>query len=593
MTPTLLRFLALALLTHTAIEAQGPPPWMFPPVRGTREMVGAASNLQVEAGMRLLVQGGNAVDAGVATVLACAVTQQPRFSLGGEAPILIKLAGKPVVSITGIGVAPAKATIDFFLNRKLEQWERTGVAPIPGNGLIAAPVPGVFDGLIIALDRYGTKTFAEVAAPAIELAAGFPLEEEFSEFLHNNFKLMSQWPTSKDFFYPAGAPGKPGDLLPLPTLTRTLQALADAERNASGSRSEKLRAVRDLFYRGDIAKRFAAFSESHGGLITYEDMSRFHAEVDEPRKVDYRGYEVYKSGFWSQGPVMLQALTILEGYDLKAMKHNSPQYVHTVVEALKLAFADRDRYYADPKFVKVPEARLLSKEYAGERRGQIDPKQASLEHRPGAFEPAVPMPPGRPGRPVIANDTTCVNVVDRWRNVFSSTPSGAWIPSVIAGDTGLAFGTRLQSLFVTRGHPNQIEPGKRPRITLSPTIVLKGGEPYIALSTPGGDNQDQALLQALLNIVEFGMTPQQAVEAPRFQSEHLYNSFGHHDFHPGLLKLEDRFPRETANRLAALGHRVQVLGPWSNFASPTVILISGGVLHGGADPREHRFIHGR
>lgn len=568
------------------------PPWMFPPVRGTREMVGAASNLQVEAGHRLLTQGGNAVDAGVAAVLACAVTQQPRFSLGGEAPLLIKLKDQPVAAVTGTGVAPRKATIDFFLNRKLSPWEKPGVPPIPANGLIAAPVPGVFDGLILALDRFGTKSFAEVAQPSIELAEGFPLEEEFAEFLRNNFKLMSQWPTSKAFFYPSGEPGKPGEILRLPALARTLRQLAQAERDAPGSRSVKLRAVRDLFYKGDIAKRFSAFSEANGGLITYEDMSGFKAEIDEPRRVVYRGYEVYKSGFWSQGPMMLQALNILEGFDLKSMKHNSPQYIHTVVEALKLAFADRDRYYTDPKFYKVPEDTLLSKKYAEERRAQIG-KEASLEHRPGSFGGPAPMP--QPPAPAIAgiHDTTCVNVVDKDGNVFSATPSGGWIPAVIAGDTGIGFGTRLQSLFTVRGHPNQIEPGKRPRITLSPTIVLKDGKPFLALSTPGGDNQDQALLQVLLNILEFGMTPQQAVEAPRFQTEHLYNSFGHHEFRRGLLKLEDRLPVSTANKLAEWGHVVQVLGPWSNFAAPTVIMISGSVLHGGADPREHRFIYGR
>jgi gamma-glutamyltranspeptidase / glutathione hydrolase len=575
-------------------QAQGPPPWMFPPVRGTREMVGAASNLQVEAGHRLLTQGGNAVDAGVATVLACAVTQQPRFSLGGEAPILIKLAGKPVVTIAGLGPAPALATMELLPQPKTRGLGEVPALPLsPENGLIAAPVPGVFDGLILALDKFGTKSFAEVVAPAIELADGFPLEEEFSEFLRNNFKMMSRWPSSKAFFYPGGEPGRPGELLPMPDLAKTLRQLVEAERTAKGTRTAKLRSVRDLFYKGDIARRFAAYSEANGGLIRYEDMARYQAEVEEPPTVTYRDLQVYKSGFWSQGPMMLQTLNILEGYDLKAMKHNSPEYIHTVVEAMKLAFADRDRYYADPKFADVPAATLLSKEYAAGRREQIAPRRASLDHRPGAFGGPVPMPSGRPARPVQVNDTTCVNVVDRDRNMFSATPSGAWIPSVIAEGTGLAFGTRLQSLFTVEGHPNKVEPGKRPRMTLTPTIVLKRGEPFLALSTPGGDNQDQALLQVLLNIVEFGMTPQEAVEAPRFESEHFYGSFGHHEFNAGLLKLEDRIPRATANSLVRWGHRILVLGPWSNFAAPTVIKITPGVLHGGADPREHRFIYGR
>jgi gamma-glutamyltranspeptidase/glutathione hydrolase len=509
-------------------------------------------------------------------------------------PLLVKPAGKPVVAISGVGVAPAKATVEFYGNRKAEPWEEAGrIPPIPVMGILAAPVPGVFDGLILALDRFGTMSFAQVAAPAIEYTAGFPLGEEFAAFIKNNEKILDLWPASKQFFMPAGVSPSRGDVFREPTLARTLQELVKAEKKARGNRSAKLRAVRDYFYKGPLARRIADFSEKNGGLIAYDDLAKFRAETDTPRTTTYRGYEVCKPGFWSQGPVMLEVLNLLEDYDLKAMGHNSLEYLHTVVEAVKLAFADRDRYYGDPKFSQIPEQILLSKEYAAERRKLIDPAHASLEHRPGSIGKAISMPTVSNGAKGGDQDTTCVNVVDRHGNVFSATPSGGWLPSVIAGDTGIPFGTRLQTLLLTPGHPNQLAPGKRPRVTLSPTIVLKNGQPFLALSTPGGDNQDQALLQVMLNIIEFGMSPQEAVEAPRFQTEHFYSSFAFHEFVPGKLNLEGRIPKPTADKLAALGHRVTMTGDWSNSSAPTVIQTANGALHGGADPRRGRFIFGR
>ena len=567
---------------------------MFPPVRGTREMVGAANNLEVEAGFRILTQGGNAIDAGVATVLAAAVTEQSRFGLGGEIPILVKLAGKPVVAISGIGTAPAKATVEFYKNRRAEPWEdEDRIPPIPAIGILSAPVPGVFDGLILALSRYGTMSFAQVSAPAIEYAGGFPIAEEFAAFIHGNQRFLELWPASKAFFFPGGMAPERGEILREPTLARTLRSLVAVEKRTAGNRVARLRAVRDYFYKGLLARRMAAFSEHNGGLIVYRDLADFHAEIDRPRSTTYRGYEVFKPGFWTQGPVMIEVLNLLEGFDLRAMGHNSPQYLHTVVEAVKLAFADRDRYYGDPKFSRIPEEILLSKEYAAERRKLIDPAHASMDHRPGTFGAPLEMEKVTSAARIPAHDTTCVNVVDRAGNVFSATPSGAWLPSVIAGDTGIPFSSRMQSFVLTPGHPNQLAPGKRPRVTLSPTIVLRDGKPFLALSTPGGDNQDQALLQALLNIIEFGMSSQEAVEAPRFQSEHFYSSFGNHEFTPGRLNLEGRIPKDTVEKLASLGHKVSVTGDWSNSSAPTVIKVSPGVLDGGADPRRARFIFGR
>lgn len=562
---------------------------MFPPVRGTRQMIGAGNNMEVEAGYRMLEQGGNAVDAGLAAILTATVTEQDHIGLGGEAPLMIKLAGKPVVVISGIGVAGSKATPEFFEHRPAEPWEQPGkIPPIPGAGLRAAVTPGTVDGVLLALEKYGTMSFAQVAEPAIERAEGFPATDIFSNYLQQSLSIIRMLPTSEKFFLPNGTIPAPGEMVHMPDLARTLKEMVAAEKKAHGNRAAKIRAVHDLFYKGPIARKLAAFNDQNGGLITYQDLARFHAETDTPRTTTYRGYTINKPGFWTQGPVMIEALNILEGFDLKSMGHNSPQYLHTVIEAVKLAFADRDRYYGDPKFSKIPEEILLSKSYAAERRKLIDPDHASMQSRPGDL--GVSAPATGSNGPSRGNDTTCVDVIDKFGNGFSATPSGAWLPSVIAGDTGIPFSTRGESFVLTAGHANQVAPGKRPRVTLSPTIVTKDGELYMTLSTPGGDNQDQALLQVLLNILEFGMAPQQAVEAPRFQTEHFYASFGFHEFVPGRVTLEGRISLATAKALEAKGHKIILGGDWSNASAPVVILAQGGVLNGGADPRRGRFI---
>jgi gamma-glutamyltranspeptidase/glutathione hydrolase len=556
-------------------------------------MVAAANNMQVEAGWRLLMAGGNAVDAGVAATLTAAVTEQSRFGLGGEGPFLIKMAGAKPVAISGIGVAPALATPDFYRRRKPDVWEKEEkLAPIPSQGILAAVTPGVMDGLVLALSRYGTKSWCEVSAPATEAARGFSIGDEYADYIKELEMYLRLWPDSAKFFLPGGKAPARGEVFVSTALADTLDLLCGVEKNSKGSRADKLKAVRDEFYKGGIAKKIAQFSEANGGLIRYEDMARFHAEEDEPKSITYRGYEVVKPGFWTQGPVMLQTLAILEGFDLKAMGHNSPEYLHTVIEAVKLAFADRDRYYGDPKYSKILENDLLSVDYAKDRRKQIDMGSASMEHRPGHLGVQMALGNGEPA-PAFIHDTTCVNVVDRQGNLFTATPSGAWLPSVIAGDTGIPFSTRLQSFVLTAGHPNVLEPGKRPRVTLSPTMVLKDGKPWLVMSTPGGDNQDQAMLQVLLNMIEFGMNPQEAVEAPRFQTEHFYSSFAYHEFTPGLVRVESRIAAETVDALTARGHRIQVRRPWSNSSAPTLIRIENGVLQGGADPRRSRYVFGR
>jgi gamma-glutamyltranspeptidase/glutathione hydrolase len=583
-----------------------------PVVRGKRGVVAGGQPLSVEAGLRILQRGGNAVDAGVATTLAASVIEFSHFSFGGEVPILIKLKGQKVVVIEGMGQAPMKATREFFLSRGQNESattmpgsRRTGL--IPSTGPLSATVPAVLDACITALDQFGTKTLAEVIEPAIQLADGFPIDELRVQYIRTRSSIFAQWPDAKRVFLPGGEIPKVGDIFVQADLARTLRELVRAERFASrGSRYNRhagLMAARDYFYRGPIARRIGAYMQANGGLIVAEDFARFQATVGQPVSTDYRGYQVYKAGFWTQGPAMVETLNMLEGFDLKKMGHNSPAYIHTLAEALKLALADRDRYYGDPNFVKIPTTELLSKDYAALRRPLIDQQRASLSQMPGdpsnmkaLLASSVPTIGRVSTLPELerANDTTCVNVVDKEGNLFSATPSGAWLPAVVAGDTGVLMGQRLQSALTDANHPNVVAPGKRPRITLTPTLVLKNGEPFMVLSTPGGDNQDQALLQVLLNIVEFGMNPQEAVEAPRFDTQHYVSSFDDHEFLPGSLNLESRVGLKTIQELSQKGHKVKTQSEWGTLSAPTVIVYDPktGVSSAGADPRRSRYAVG-
>ncbi|WP_231802347.1 gamma-glutamyltransferase family protein [Stenotrophomonas sp. MMGLT7] len=575
--------------------APAPERTMFPQVRTMKAMVAGGNNFVTEAGLRILRQGGNAVDAGVAAMLAGAVTEEDHFSMGGEAPILVKLQGRPVAVVSGIGTAPALATPQFYAGRPPLPWERADRRPpIPSQGILATTTPGMVDGALLALREYGRLSFAQVAQPAIELAEAFPVTEVLADTLKRDEGMLRRWPNSWSYFTGDSAGRLPvaGDIFRQPQLAATLRAMVQAERQAGGEREAAIDAVRDYFYRGPVARKMGEFSEANGGLVRYGDIAAFAAEIDTPRSTTFHGYEIVKPGFWTQGPVMLQMFNILEGYDLQAMGHNSPQYLHTLAEAAKLAFADRDTFYGDPKFAKVPERVLLSKAYAAQRRGLIDPDKAMLRSIPGRIRGYGGPLPDAGGTPLEVKDTTSLAVVDAQGNVFSATPSGAWLPSVKAGDTGISFGTRLQSFVVQAGHPNVLQKGKRPRVTLSPTLILKDGQPVYAVNTPGGDNQDQAMLQVILNMIVFGMTPQQAVEAPRFQTNALYASFGNHEYKPGDLSLESRIDAATAAALKARGHDVTVRGPWSNASAPSVIRLAGTHLEGGADPRRARFVDG-
>jgi gamma-glutamyltranspeptidase/glutathione hydrolase len=389
-----------------------------------------------------------------------------------------------------------------------------------------------------------------------------------------------------------------GEVFRQPDLARTLRSMVAAEKKALAAglgRTGGIDAVRDYFYRGEIARKIGAFVQANGGLLTYDDMAAFRLQPEEPASTTYRGVTVYKPGFWSQGPVLLETLNLLEGGDLKALKWNSAEYLHQLVESLKLAYADRDTYYGDPKFVQVPAHQLLSKEYAAERRPLIGARGSST-FRPGRIGGHQALHPSEAeivrvkiDDALMARDTTCVNAVDRDGVMFSATPSGAWMPSVIAGDTGIPLTQRAQSFLLVEGHPNELAGGKRPRITLSPTLVLKDGHPLLALSTPGGDNQDQALLQLILNVVEFGYDAQRAVEAPRIQTRHLVSSFDNHAMNPGDLLLDERISPATVAELQARGHKTQTRSRWASGSAPTMIRFTPDrVIEAAADPYGYR-----
>jgi gamma-glutamyltranspeptidase/glutathione hydrolase len=576
--------------------------------RGTRGAVAAGSEYATEAGMRVFHAGGNAVDAGVATMFAAAITEFSHFGFGGEAPILIRTKSGKVVSIAGVGTMPKMATADLFRTRPLRPFEvmqrepggLTGIVPV--TGIMPALVPGMVDAGLLALREFGTKTFSDVAEPAIELADGYPIDETRSNSIARSRQFLSVWPDSKQHWMPEGRVPRPGQVFRQPNLARTLRSMVEAEeeaRKAGKDRAAAIDAVRDYFYRGDIARRIDAFSKANSGLLRYEDMAAFKLEVEEPVTTTYRGFQVFKPGFWSQGPSLIQALNILEGFDLRSLGINSAEYIHRGVEALKLAYADRDTYYADPKFYNVPSALLLSKQYAAERRKLIAP-QASLDFRPGAVDGKAVVHPSesntahvRIDDALMARDTTCVNTVDRGGLMFSATPSGAWMPSVIAGDTGIPLTQRAQSFLLVKGHPNELAGGKRPRVTLSPTLVLESdGSPLLALSTPGGDNQDQSLLQLVLNVIEFNLNAEAAVESPRYQTRHLVSSFDNHAWNRGDLLLDERIPAATFSELVERGHKIQSRSRWASGAAPVLIrVLPDGVIEAGADPYGYRVAH--
>jgi gamma-glutamyltranspeptidase/glutathione hydrolase len=582
--------------------AQVPPPppeTMRPEILGRHGVVAAGRHYSVEAGVRILQQGGNAVDAGVASVFAASVAEISHFGFGGEAPTMIYDAKThEIIVINGQGPAPKAATPGLFAAK----------GKIDGNGPLGATIPAVLDAMAIALQAKGTMRLAQVMQPAIELADGFPMYSFLRDHFVREQKATEQYEWSAKTYYPAGRIPEVGEIFRQPNLAKTLRAIVSAEKTAFARRHDRAAAIgagRDAFYKGEIGRRIVDADRAAGGVFSYDDLASFHGQIEKPVVTSFHGYDVYKPGAWNQGPALLETLNILEGIDLKSMGPNSASYIHAVHEAIKLAFDDRNAFYGDPAFVKVPMAGLLSKPYAAERRALIG-RTAALDHRVGdpyRFDPDVKAPATRyiphaqgaktAGAP---GDTTCVDVVDKDGNLFSATPSSGWLlgGAFIAGDTGVPLSNRMQVFDLDPLSPNVLAGGKRPRTTLTPTIVLKDGKPFLAISTPGGDSQDQQILNVLLNIVVFDMPIQRALEAPRINSLHPFASFDNHESQPGVLEIEDRVPAAVRDELTARGHKLHVIGAYSMSTGVVAVGVDPktGALRGGADVRRERYIFG-
>ena len=569
-----------------------------PTIMGTQGMVASGHYLASLAGEHILAQGGNAIDAGVAAGLCLCVLQTDMVNLAGVAPIIVYLADEQrVMTISGLGRWPQAASVAYF------QQHCGGRIP---QGVLRCITPGAPDAWITALEAYGTMSLAEVMSAALSLAHdGFPMHPFMAANLREGAALFGQWPSSAAIFLPGGRPPEPGEIFVQRDLAHTMQRLLDAEAGARlHGRQAGLHAARELFYRGDIARQIAAFYEAQGGLLTYDDLAAFHVQHEEPVRVSFREYDMYTCGPWCQGPVLAQALTILEGYDLQRLGHNTPAYVHLLTEALKLAFADREQYYGDPEFVEVPMSALVAPGYAAARRELINPNKAHAG-----------MPPaGDPwrGNGVAAAwsrqtlmestataetlDTTYVCAVDRHGNIFSATPSDTCMNAPVTPGLGVTVSTRGSQSWARPDHASAIAAGKRPRLTPCPALVFKDGKPFMPLGTPGGDVQCQAMLQVFLNIAVFGMAPQAAIEAPRFSTYSYPASFEPHEYLPDDLRLERRLATQVGGVLADKGHKVVTWPDWTWKAGGVCTITidhERGILAAGADPRRMSYAIGR
>ncbi len=565
---------------------------MRPVVRGRHFAVASMKAEATRAAERILEKGGNAFDAIVAGQAVLGIVDAAMNGVGSDAVLLVYDAKtKKVYSINAEGTAPRLATIEWYKEHN------GGKLPV-NDSLLSGTVPGDVDAWYVLLDRWGTMSFAQVLAEAIDLAEnGFPVGDSLSRAIAGGAQKLRKYPTSAKVYLPNNRAPQPGEIFRNPDLARTLKRLVEAEKlNAGKGRHAALKAARDRFYTGDIAREMAKFSEDNGGLFRYEDFANYTAKVEEPVSIDYRGYQIYKNPSASQGPAELFALKMLEGYDLKAMGLNSADYIHTSVEAIKLAFADREKYLGDMDFIKIPYAGLLSKEYAAERRQLIDQTTASLAFRPGTAEKFTSdtTPLDRPVKVTYAGDgdhdgdTSYIAVVDGARNMITFTPSlhSAFGTGVVMGDLGFIFNCRGDYYKLEPGEANSLAPGKRPRSTLQSTLVMKDGQPHMVLGTPGADQQVLLTMQTLLNMIEFGMNVQQAIEAPKWLTRAFPASPFPHTMYPGDLSVESRIPEAVRKQLLARGHKLRVTGAWSDGALAAIVVdLKTGVLNAGADPR--------
>jgi gamma-glutamyltranspeptidase / glutathione hydrolase len=558
-----------------------------PQIEGTFGVVTSTHWIATAVGMSILEKGGNALDAAVATALTLQVVEPHLNGPGGDVPAIVHDVRRTCTEvICGQGPAPAAATIAHY--RKL------GLEMVPGTGLLAACVPGTFETWMLLLRDYGTLHLADVLTPAMVYAReGHPLAERASATIASVRDLfVNYWPTSAALYLPAGDVPMPGALFANPTLAATYARLLTEAEAVGSSRIAQIEAARRTWSQGFVAEAIDRFCRTqelmdtsgrpHHGVLTGQDMARFQAHVERPVTFDYKTYTVCKAGPWSQGPVMLQQLAILKGFDLDALDPNSADFIHLQVEATKLAYADREAFYGDPEFVAVPLGTLLSESYNAQRRKLIG-RTASLALRPGVvagFGAAVPVRQGDgpragsiesgAGEPTLgrfaptSGDTVHFDIIDRDGNMISATPSGGWLQSSpVIPELGFCLGTRAQMFWLEEGHPASLAPGKRPRTTLSPTLALRDGEAYLAWGSPGGDQQDQWATQFFLRHVHAGLNLQEAIDAPAWHSEHFPLSFWPRTSRPGVLVVEGRLPEATIKALGGRGHIVEVGPDWS------------------------------
>ncbi len=564
---------------------------MQPMVIGHHYMASAGQYLATEAAHAILRAGGNAIDAGVAGGIALGVVHSDQVQFSGVAPMLIYLADRDeTVSIAGLGWWPRALNIETFIR------DHNGTIPM---GILRTVVPAAPDAWILALQRFGTMSFGDVAAAAIRYARdGFAVHAVMATFLQDKVEDYRRWPQNTAIWHRDGAPLREGDRLVQADLGRTIQFMADQEKAAAGrGRDAGLAAARDAFYRGDIARTIAKYHRQNGGLLTEQDLAEYRSEVETPLRYTFKGTDVLSCGPWCQGPVLLQMLSMLNEVDLRALGHNSKAYIHLLAEVMNLCFADRERYYGDPRFVDVPMATLLSPAYARERLKTIRDDRAFGEMPPpgSVAGPVAGHVAGRTSKPLVAvgepglpGDTSYVCVVDSQGNAFSATPSDvSWEGPVIPG-LGLCPSSRGSQSWGDPAHASVAQPGKRPRLTPNPSMAMRKGEFLMPFGSPGGDLQPQGMLQALVNYLVFGMDIQQAVEAPRFITRNFPDSFEPHTYFPGRLDLEQAIGQPTGDALGAMGHQVNWL-PDLSLKTASVCAVSadlkGGKLYGAADPR--------
>ena len=584
-----------------------------PELLGTFGVVTSTHWLASQAGMSMLEKGGNAFDAAVATGFVLQVVEPHLNGLGGEVPILFRSAKEGKVRVLcGQGVTPSRATIDTYRGLGLEM--------VPGAGLLAAVVPGAFDAWMVLLRDHGTLALADVLAPAIEYAAnGYPLLPRIAEAIANVQDLFTdEWPSSGSLYLKDGAPPAPNELFRNAALAGTYARLVQKAETGGYDRESRIDAARAAFYRGFVAQEIDQFcaekelldssGKRHKGLLAFDDMANWSATYEDSLTYDYEGYTVHKTGPWGQGPVFLQQLALLSGFDLGAMAPDSAAFVHTVVECAKLAFADREAYYGDPNFSEVPMAALLSDAYNAERRKLVT-AEASFDQRPGlipGFEDQIrnavptltreePNPIAGIGEPTTANlsgakpaevqgDTCHLDVIDRDGNVVSATPSGGWLQSSpVIPELGMSLTTRAQMFWLKEGVPGSLAPKKRPRTTLTPSIATRGDE-ILAFGTPGGDQQDQWSLTFFLKHVHHGLNLQESIDSPLFHTRHFPSSFYPRTAAPGHIVVEDRLPEDTIAELETRKHIIERQGPWT-IGRLCAASKTNGILKAAATPR--------